>query len=153
MITSRAHRIEIKALHLLRRPLFTPLARLHRGRKRMLQITTFAREKDEDGKASNAESFQSKLIKFAKAMNVTDPADLVEMRSSTFGSSNSKERGGRSGKSTSDAKRQVRADEERVLSFWNSSEFTKIGLGITVALLLLYLIIGPPPQEVDLYNR
>ena len=153
MITSRAHRIEIKALHLIRRPLFTPFVRLHLRRKRMLQITTFAREKDEDGKASNAESFQSKLIKFAKAMNVTDPADLVEMRSSTFGSSNSKERGGRSGKSTSDAKRQVRADEERVLSFWNSSEFTKIGLGITVALLLLYLIIGPPPQEVDLYNR
>ena len=90
------------------------------------------------------ENLKAKLKSFAREMNITDPNDFVDM----------KQGGGlfTGGKSNNAAKNQIREDEQRALNAVTSAEFTKAMLGVTVGLLALYLIIGPPPVEAPLYK-
>ena len=87
---------------------------------------------------------KAKLKSFAREMNITDPNDFVDM----------KQGGGlfTGGKENNAAKNQIREDEQRALNAVTSAEFTKTMLGVTVGLLALYLIIGPPPVEAPLYK-
>ncbi len=90
------------------------------------------------------ENLKSKLKSFAREMNITDPNEFVDM----------KQGGGlfTGGKENNAAKNQIREDEQRALNAVTSAEFTKAMLGVTVGLLALYLIIGPPPVEAPLYK-
>ena len=90
------------------------------------------------------ENLKAKLKSFAREMNITDPNDFVDM----------KQGGGlfTGGKENNAAKNQIREDEQRALNAVTSAEFTKAMLGVTVGLLALYLIIGPPPVEAPLYK-
>ena len=50
--------------------------------------------------------------------------------------------------SPQDAKRQIRQGEKLVLNTWTSEEFSKMGLGVVVSLLILFTtVIGPLPNE------
>ena len=90
------------------------------------------------------ENLKAKLKSFAREMNITDPNEFVDM----------KQGGGlfTGGKENNAAKNQIREDEQRALNAVTSAEFTKAMLGVTVGLLALYLIIGPPPVEAPLYK-
>ena len=94
---------------------------------------------DDDGTSD----FKAKFKSFAKEMNVTDPNDLVDMKPGAFVTP----------KDPNPAKNQIREDEQRALNVATSTDFTKAMLGVTVGLLVLYLIIGPPPIEPPLYNE
>ena len=94
---------------------------------------------DDDGTSD----FKAKFKSFAKEMNVTDPNDLVDMNPGAFVTP----------KDPNPAKNQIREDEQRALNVATSTDFTKAMLGVTVGLLVLYLIIGPPPIEPPLYNE
>ena len=94
---------------------------------------------DDDGTSD----FKAKFKSFAKEMNVTDPNDLVDMKPGAFVTPND----------PNPAKNQIREDEQRALNVATSTDFTKAMLGVTVGLLVLYLIIGPPPIEPPLYNE
>ena len=91
------------------------------------------------------ENLKAKLKSFAREMNITDPNDFVDMKQGTGGLFNG-------GKENNAAKNQIREDEQRALNAVTSAEFTKAMLGVTVGLLALYLIIGPPPVEAPLYK-
>ncbi|CAL6435643.1 unnamed protein product [Bathycoccus prasinos] len=95
-------------------------------------------------KKNDDENLKAKLKSFAREMNITDPNDFVDM----------KQGGGlfTGGKENNAAKNQIREDEQRALNAVTSAEFTKAMLGVTVGLLALYLIIGPPPVEAPLYK-
>ena len=95
---------------------------------------------DDDGTTSD---FKAKFKSFAKEMNVTDPNDLVDMKPGAFVTP----------KDPNPAKNQIREDEQRALNVATSTDFTKAMLGVTVGLLVLYLLIGPPPIEPPLYNE
>ena len=95
---------------------------------------------DDDGTTSD---FKAKFKSFAKEMNVTDPNDLVDMKPGAFVTP----------KDPYPAKNQIREDEQRALNVATSTDFTKAMLGVTVGLLVLYLVIGPPPIEPPLYNE
>lgn len=91
------------------------------------------------------DDLKAKLKSFAREMNITDPNDLVDMKpggGSLFTSP----------KDPNGAKNQIREDEQRALNVATSEGFTKAMLGVTVGLLALYLIIGPPPVEAPLYK-
>jgi hypothetical protein len=110
--------------------------RTRRGRGRV-RAAQQRREENDDLKA--------KLKSFAREMNITDPNDLVDMKpggGSLFTSP----------KDPNGAKNQIREDEQRALNVATSEGFTKAMLGVTVGLLALYLIIGPPPVEAPLYK-
>ena len=94
---------------------------------------------DDDGTSD----FKAKFKSFAKEMNVTDPNDLVDMKPGAFVTP----------KDPNPAKNQIREDEQRALNVATSTDFTKAMLGVTVGLLVLYLLIGPPPIEPPLYNE
>ena len=95
---------------------------------------------DDDDRTSD---FKAKFKSFAKEMNVTDPNDLVDMNPGAFVTP----------KDPNPAKNQIREDEQRALNVATSTDFTEAMLGVTVGLLVLYLIIGPPPIEPPLYNE
>ena len=99
---------------------------------------------DNENNKNNDENLKAKLKSFAREMNITDPNDFVDM----------KQGGGlfTGGKENNAAKNQIREDEQRALKAVTSAEFTKAMLGVTVGLLALYLIIGPPPVEAPLYK-
>ena len=99
---------------------------------------------DNENNKNDDENLKAKLKSFAREMNITDPNDFVDM----------KEGGGlfNGGKENNAAKNQIREDEQRALNAVTSAEFTKAMLGVTVGLLALYLIIGPPPVEAPLYK-
>ena len=99
---------------------------------------------NENKNKNNDENLKAKLKSFAREMNITDPNDFVDM----------KQGGGlfTGGKENNAAKNQIREDEQRALNAVTSAEFTKAMLGVTVGLLALYLIIGPPPVEAPLYK-
>ena len=99
---------------------------------------------DNENNKNNDQDLKAKLKSFAREMNITDPNDFVDM----------KQGGGlfTGGKSNNAAKNQIREDEQRALNAVTSAEFTKAMLGVTVGLLALYLIIGPPPVEAPLYK-
>ena len=96
---------------------------------------------DDDGTTTS--DFKAKFKSFAKEMNVTDPNDLVDMKPGAFVTP----------KDPNPAKNQIREDEQRALNVATSTDFTKAMLGVTVGLLVLYLLIGPPPIEPPLYNE
>ena len=99
---------------------------------------------DNENNKNDDENLKAKLKSFAREMNITDPNDFVDM----------KQGGGlfTGGKENNAAKNQIREDEQRALNAVTSAEFTKAMLGVTVGLLALYLIIGPPPVEAPLYK-
>ena len=99
---------------------------------------------DNENNKNNDQDLKAKLKSFAREMNITDPNDFVDM----------KQGGGlfTGGKENNAAKNQIREDEQRALNAVTSAEFTKAMLGVTVGLLALYLIIGPPPVEAPLYK-
>ena len=99
---------------------------------------------DNNNNNNSDQNLKAKLKSFAREMNITDPNDFVDM----------KQGGGlfTGGKSNNAAKNQIREDEQRALNAVTSAEFTKAMLGVTVGLLALYLIIGPPPVEAPLYK-
>ena len=99
---------------------------------------------ENNSKKNDDENLKAKLKSFAREMNITDPNDFVDM----------KQGGGlfTGGKENNAAKNQIREDEQRALNAVTSAEFTKTMLGVTVGLLALYLIIGPPPVEAPLYK-
>ena len=99
---------------------------------------------DNENNKSDDENLKAKLKSFAREMNITDPNEFVDM----------KQGGGlfTGGKENNAAKNQIREDEQRALNAVTSAEFTKAMLGVTVGLLALYLIIGPPPVEAPLYK-
>ena len=99
---------------------------------------------NENNNKNNDENLKAKLKSFAREMNITDPNEFVDM----------KQGGGlfTGGKENNAAKNQIREDEQRALNAVTSAEFTKAMLGVTVGLLALYLIIGPPPVEAPLYK-
>ena len=99
---------------------------------------------NENKNKNNDENLKAKLKSFAREMNITDPNEFVDM----------KQGGGlfTGGKENNAAKNQIREDEQRALNAVTSAEFTKAMLGVTVGLLALYLIIGPPPVEAPLYK-
>jgi hypothetical protein len=110
--------------------------RTRRGRGRVHAAQRQREEKDD---------LKAKLKSFAREMNITDPNDLVDMKpggGSLFASP----------KDPNGAKNQIREDEQRALNVATSEGFTKAMLGVTVGLLALYLIIGPPPVEAPLYK-
>ena len=100
---------------------------------------------NENKNKNNDENLKAKLKSFAREMNITDPNDFVDMKQGTGGLFNG-------GKENNAAKNQIREDEQRALNAVTSAEFTKAMLGVTVGLLALYLIIGPPPVEAPLYK-
>ena len=99
---------------------------------------------ENENNKNNDQDLKAKLKSFAREMNITDPNDFVDM----------KQGGGlfNGGKENNAAKNQIREDEQRALNAVTSAEFTKAMLGVTVGLLALYLIIGPPPVEAPLYK-
>ena len=99
---------------------------------------------ENENNKNNDQDLKAKLKSFAREMNITDPNDFVDM----------KQGGGlfTGGKENNAAKNQIREDEQRALNAVTSAEFTKAMLGVTVGLLALYLIIGPPPVEAPLYK-
>ena len=99
---------------------------------------------DNNNNNNSDQNLKAKLKSFAREMNITDPNDFVDM----------KQGGGlfNGGKENNAAKNQIREDEQRALNAVTSAEFTKAMLGVTVGLLALYLIIGPPPVEAPLYK-
>ena len=99
---------------------------------------------NENKNKNNDENLKAKLKSCAREMNITAPNDFVDM----------KQGGGlfTGGKENNAAKNQIREDEQRALNAVTSAEFTKAMLGVTVGLLALYLIIGPPPVEAPLYK-
>ena len=99
---------------------------------------------DNENNKNDDENLKAKLKSFAREMNITDPNEFVDM----------KQGGGlfTGGKENNAAKNQIREDEQRALNAVTSAEFTKAMLGVTVGLLALYLIIGPPPVEAPLYK-
>jgi hypothetical protein len=101
-------------------------------------------DNENNSKKNDDENLKAKLKSFAREMNITDPNDFVDM----------KQGGGlfTGGKENNAAKNQIREDEQRALNAVTSAEFTKTMLGVTVGLLALYLIIGPPPVEAPLYK-
>ena len=101
-------------------------------------------DNENNSNKNDDENLKAKLKSFAREMNITDPNDFVDM----------KEGGGlfNGGKENNAAKNQIREDEQRALNAVTSAEFTKAMLGVTVGLLALYLIIGPPPVEAPLYK-
>ena len=105
---------------------------------------TRASSSDNNNNNNSDQNLKAKLKSFAREMNITDPNDFVDM----------KQGGGlfTGGKSNNAAKNQIREDEQRALNAVTSAEFTKAMLGVTVGLLALYLIIGPPPVEAPLYK-
>ena len=62
-------------------------------------------------------------------------------------------RGIRDAERSKSGENQIREDEQRALNVATSTDFTKAMLGVTVGLLVLYLLIGPPPIEPPLYNE
>ena len=105
---------------------------------------TRASSSDNNNNNNSDQNLKAKLKSFAREMNITDPNDFVDM----------KQGGGlfNGGKENNAAKNQIREDEQRALNAVTSAEFTKAMLGVTVGLLALYLIIGPPPVEAPLYK-
>ena len=101
-------------------------------------------DNENNSNKNDDENLKAKLKSFAREMNITDPNDFVDM----------KQGGGlfTGGKENNAAKNQIREDEQRALNAVTSAEFTKAMLGVTVGLLALYLIIGPPPVEAPLYK-
>ena len=106
--------------------------------------TTTLHRTQASSNTNDDENLKAKLKSFAREMNITDPNDFVDM----------KQGGGlfTGGKENNAAKNQIREDEQRALNAVTSAEFTKAMLGVTVGLLALYLIIGPPPVEAPLYK-
>ena len=100
-------------------------------------------EGNSDADDETTSDFKAKFKSFAKEMNVTDPNDLVDMKPGAFVTP----------KDPNPAKNQIREDEQRALNVATSTDFTKAMLGVTVGLLVLYLVIGPPPIEPPLYNE
>ena len=119
-------------------------ARVRQRRGDWTTVRVHARQEgnsdDNDGTTSD---FKAKFKSFAKEMNVTDPNDLVDMKPGAFVTP----------KDPNPAKNQIREDEQRALNVATSTDFTKAMLGVTVGLLVLYLLIGPPPIEPPLYNE
>ena len=101
-------------------------------------------DNESNSNKNDDENLKAKLKSFAREMNITDPNEFVDM----------KQGGGlfTGGKENNAAKNQIREDEQRALNAVTSAEFTKAMLGVTVGLLALYLIIGPPPVEAPLYK-
>jgi len=116
-----------------------------RGRQRRGDWKTVRVRARQEGKSDDdaTSDFKAKFKSFAKEMNVTDPNDLVDMNPGAFVTP----------KDPNPAKNQIREDEQRALNVATSTDFTKAMLGVTVGLLVLYLIIGPPPIEPPLYNE
>ena len=108
------------------------------------QASSNNNDNENNSNKNDDENLKAKLKSFAREMNITDPNDFVDM----------KQGGGlfTGGKSNNAAKNQIREDEQRALNAVTSAEFTKAMLGVTVGLLALYLIIGPPPVEAPLYK-
>jgi hypothetical protein len=102
-------------------------------------------DNENNSNKNDDENLKAKLKSFAREMNITDPNDFVDMKQGTGGLFNG-------GKENNAAKNQIREDEQRALNAVTSAEFTKAMLGVTVGLLALYLIIGPPPVEAPLYR-
>jgi hypothetical protein len=114
------------------------------SRTTTLHRTRASSSSSNNNNKNDDENLKAKLKSFAREMNITDPNDFVDM----------KQGGGlfTGGKSNNAAKNQIREDEQRALNAVTSAEFTKAMLGVTVGLLALYLIIGPPPVEAPLYK-
>ena len=108
------------------------------------QASSNNNDNENNSNKNDDENLKAKLKSFAREMNITDPNDFVDM----------KQGGGlfTGGKENNAAKNQIREDEQRALNAVTSAEFTKAMLGVTVGLLALYLIIGPPPVEAPLYK-
>ena len=108
------------------------------------QASSNNNENENNSNKNDDENLKAKLKSFAREMNITDPNEFVDM----------KQGGGlfTGGKENNAAKNQIREDEQRALNAVTSAEFTKAMLGVTVGLLALYLIIGPPPVEAPLYK-
>ena len=114
------------------------------SRTTTLHRTRASSSSSNNNNKNDDENLKAKLKSFAREMNITDPNDFVDM----------KHGGGlfNGGKENNAAKNQIREDEQRALNAVTSAEFTKAMLGVTVGLLALYLIIGPPPVEAPLYK-
>ena len=108
------------------------------------QASSNNNDNENNSNKNDDENLKAKLKSFAREMNITDPNEFVDM----------KHGGGlfTGGKENNAAKNQIREDEQRALNAVTSAEFTKAMLGVTVGLLALYLIIGPPPVEAPLYK-
>jgi hypothetical protein len=108
------------------------------------QASSNNNDSENNSNKNDDENLKAKLKSFAREMNITDPNEFVDM----------KQGGGlfTGGKENNAAKNQIREDEQRALNAVTSAEFTKAMLGVTVGLLALYLIIGPPPVEAPLYK-
>lgn len=108
------------------------------------QASSNNNDNENNSNKNDDENLKAKLKSFAREMNITDPNEFVDM----------KQGGGlfTGGKENNAAKNQIREDEQRALNAVTSAEFTKAMLGVTVGLLALYLIIGPPPVEAPLYK-
>ena len=114
------------------------------SRTTTLHRTRASSSSSNNNNKNDDENLKAKLKSFAREMNITDPNEFVDM----------KQGGGlfTGGKENNAAKNQIREDEQRALNAVTSAEFTKAMLGVTVGLLALYLIIGPPPVEAPLYK-
>ena len=114
------------------------------SRTTTLHRTRASSSSNNNNNKNDDENLKAKLKSFAREMNITDPNEFVDM----------KQGGGlfTGGKENNAAKNQIREDEQRALNAVTSAEFTKAMLGVTVGLLALYLIIGPPPVEAPLYK-
>ena len=117
--------------------------RQRRGDWKTVRVRARQEGNSDDDDDDGTSDFKAKFKSFAKEMNVTDPNDLVDMKPGAFVTP----------KDPNPAKNQIREDEQRALNVATSTDFTKAMLGVTVGLLVLYLIIGPPPIEPPLYNE
>ena len=117
--------------------------RQRRGDWKTVRVRAARQEGNSDADDGTTSDFKAKFKSFAKEMNVTDPNDLVDMKPGAFVTP----------KDPNPAKNQIREDEQRALNVATSTDFTKAMLGVTVGLLVLYLLIGPPPIEPPLYNE
>ena len=117
--------------------------RQRRGDWKTVRVRARQEGNSDDDDDDGTSDFKAKFKSFAKEMNVTDPNDLVDMKPGAFVTP----------KDPNPAKNQIREDEQRALNVATSTDFTKAMLGVTVGLLVLYLLIGPPPIEPPLYNE
>ena len=80
-------------------------------------------------------------------MNVSDPNDFVDVNPNASFTPR------RRRNASSDAKQQIYDDESRTLDVASSMTFTRIVLGVTLGLLLFYVVVGPPPEANTLGVR
>ena len=103
-----------------------------RGRQRR-RLDNGARPRATRGKSRRRRRDDERLQSdptVAKEMNVTDPNDLVDMKPGAFVTPKDPT-----------GENQIREDEQRALNVATSTDFTKAMLGVTVGLLVLYLLI------------